>query len=167
MHPKSKLHEYHVPESFHINLAPKKAIITDDLLFSSSNPWIRQMQSVIQQQNIEILTQNVTINCDISVGKSQSCENSKRALSDAKAVSPSVVAIDRLASVADLPDYALTLGSFNLGDVTFSNSTLKDQSLPLGVDVVAAKGCDFMITSLLKELHQMKAIPVAKTGQFV
>lgn len=70
----------------------------------------------------------------------------------------------RLASVADLPDYALTLGSFNLGDVKFSESTLKNQSLPLAVDIMAAKGCDVMILNLVEELYRVGAIRTAKTG---
>lgn len=73
----------------------------------------------------------------------------------------------RLASVADLPDYALTLGSFDLGNLTFSESTLKNQSLPLAVDIMAAKGCDVMILNLVEELYRVGAIRTAKTGVIV
>lgn len=75
--------------------------------------------------------------------------------------------VSRFASIAGLPDYAVTLGSFDLGELTYSNSTLKTQSLPLSVDIVAAKGCDFMILNLVEELYNAGVVKKAKTGSVV
>ncbi|KAF5120173.1 Glutamyl-tRNA(Gln) amidotransferase subunit A [Metarhizium anisopliae] len=118
----------------------------------------------ISKQKLQILQQNVTINCNTTLGSKETCEHSQKALEEAAELRHYPVSPGRLASVADLPDYALTLGSFNLGDVNFSESTLKNQSLPLAVDIMAAKGCDVMILNLVEELYRVGAIRTAKTG---
>ncbi|KAK9438002.1 glutamyl-tRNA(Gln) amidotransferase [Metarhizium brunneum] len=129
-----------------------------------SNPYIAELISSISKQKLQILQQNVTINCNTTLGSKETCEHSQKALEEAATLRHYPVSPGRLASVADLPDYAFTLGSFNLGDVNFSESTLKNQSLPLAVDIMAAKGCDVMILNLVEELYRVGAIRTAKTG---
>lgn len=89
------------------------------------------------------------------------------ALGDNDDDSDDSVSPGRLASLAGLPDYAITLGSFDLGGVNFSNSTLKNQSLPLAVDIMAAKGCDFVILDIVEALYKEGAIRTVKTGPIV
>ncbi|KID65350.1 glutamyl-tRNA(Gln) amidotransferase, subunit A, partial [Metarhizium hybridum] len=132
-----------------------------------SNPYIAELLSSISKQELQILQQNVTINCNTTLGSKETCEHSQKALEEAATVQHYPVSPGRLASVADLPDYALTLGSFDLGNLTFSESTLKNQSLPLAVDIMAAKGCDVMILNLVEELYRVGAIRTAKTGVIV
>lgn len=69
----------------------------------------------------------------------------------------------RLASVAGLPDYAVSLGMFDLG--SFSNSTLQNELVPVGVNIMAAKGCDFVILDIIEALHKEGVIKTAKTGK--
>lgn len=77
------------------------------------------------------------------------------------------VGLNRLASVAGFPDYAITLGSFDMGLETFSNSTLQNQSLPLAVDIMAAPGCDGLILGLVEELYNLGIVPEVRTGKLV
>ena len=49
----------------------------------------------------------------------------------------------------------------------FSNRTMQNQSLPLGVDIVARKGCDFVVQNLITALHQKGFIRSVKTGSSV
>jgi hypothetical protein len=72
----------------------------------------------------------------------------------------------RLASVAGLPDFAVTLGELAMGD-TFSNSTLESEALPWGVDIMAARGCDFMIPDLVSALAEQNIIKTVHTGAHV
>lgn len=66
-----------------------------------------------------------------------------------------------------LPDYYVTLGSFDLGERTFSNATMQTQSLPFGVNIVAAKGCDYMILDLVEDLYQQGIVKKARAGMLV
>jgi hypothetical protein len=52
--------------------------------------------------------------------------------------------------VAGLPDFAMAMGA----SPVFSNSTLKDEMVPWGMDIMAARGCDFMIRDLISALAQ-------------
>lgn len=81
--------------------------------------------------------------------------------------SASIIQAMRLASLAGLPDYTVTLGSFDLGQRTLSNATMQTQALPFGVNIVAAKGCDHMILDLVEELHKKGVIKTASTGMLV
>lgn len=73
----------------------------------------------------------------------------------------------RLASLAGLPDYTVTLGSFDLGERTLSNATMQTQALAFGVNIIAAKGCDYMILDLVEELHRKGIVKTVKTGMLV
>jgi hypothetical protein len=66
----------------------------------------------------------------------------------------------RLASVAGLPDFAMAMGA----SPVFSNPTLKDEMVPWGMDIMAARGCDFMIQDLIPALAQQGIVKTVKTG---
>ncbi|KAF4466356.1 Glutamyl-tRNA(Gln) amidotransferase subunit A [Fusarium albosuccineum] len=137
-----------------------------DVSTDPSNPWIGDLNNQIAQQRQTILELEMTINCNTTLGSEKACEESIAALEPADGP-PDNVSPGRLASVAGLPDYAITLGSFDRGEATFSNSTLKTQMLPLGVDIVAARGCDFMILDIVEELHREGAIKKVNAGSSV
>lgn len=125
------------------------------------------MADTISNQQAAILELNKTINCNTTLGTPEACKLSLEALRDNDDDSDDSVSPGRLASLAGLPDYAITLGSFDLGGVNFSNSTLKNQSLPLAVDIMAAKGCDFVILDIVEALYKEGAVRTVKTGTIV
>ncbi|KAM5341166.1 hypothetical protein ACJ41O_015275 [Fusarium nematophilum] len=129
-----------------------------------ANPYIAELAQASLQQKMLILELNTTINCNTTLGSEETCEESLEAIEKANSAPPSLVYPGRVASLAGLPDYAITLGSFDLGEQTLSDSTLKNQSLPLAVDIMAARGCDFMILNLAEELYRKGAIRKVKTG---
>lgn len=76
------------------------------------------------------------------------------------------VQVSRVASVIRLPHYTIKLGSFGLGTST-SNYTLQNQSLPLAVEFVAARGCNGLILDLVTKWYQIGVMPKARTGAVV
>lgn len=110
-----------------------------------------------------ILELNKTINCNTTLGTPEACKLSLEALQPPDN-SNNTVYPGRLASLAGLPDYAITLGSFDVGEATLSNSTMKNQSLPLAVDIMAAKGCDFVILDIVEALSKEGVIRTVKAG---
>ncbi|KAF5003629.1 hypothetical protein FDECE_9835 [Fusarium decemcellulare] len=133
-----------------------------DVSTDPSNPWIIDLNNQITQQQQTILELEKTINCNTTLGSEKACEESIAALEPADGP-PDSVSPGRLASVAGLPDYAITLGSFDRGEATFSNSTLKTQKLPLAVDIVAARGCDCMILDIVEKLNREGVIKKVNT----
>lgn len=71
-----------------------------------------------------------------------------------------------MASVAGLPDFPLTIGEFEIPDVV-SNSTMLPQSLPFGIDIIAGRGCDFMLQDLVSALSEKGVLEEIKTGEHV
>ncbi|KAK2594658.1 hypothetical protein QQS21_007634 [Conoideocrella luteorostrata] len=138
-----------------------------DVAKDISNPSIAGLQSTLLQQKIQLLTMNVTINCNTTLGSEELCKNSTKILSDATTKPVNPVYVGRLASIADLPDYTVPLGSFDLGELTSSKSTLRNQSLPLAVNLVAAKGCDLMLLDLIHKLYRRGAIRGAGVGSII
>lgn len=69
--------------------------------------------------------------------------------------------------MAGLPDYVVTIGTVNWGEASFSNSSFTDQNLPITVNIVAARGCDFMILNLINDLSNQGIIKQIKTGSSV
>ncbi|KAJ4181844.1 hypothetical protein NW755_010843 [Fusarium falciforme] len=138
-----------------------------DVSKDTSNPYISRLADIISNQQAAILELNKTINCNTTLGTPEACKFSLEALGDNDDDSDDSVSPGRLASLAGLPDYAITLGSFDLGGVNFSNSTLKNQSLPLAVDIMAAKGCDFVILDIVEALYKEGTIRTVKTGPVV
>ncbi|KAM0418629.1 hypothetical protein ACHAPT_012432 [Fusarium lateritium] len=138
-----------------------------DVSQDTSNPYISRLADTITDQQTQILELNKTINCNTTLGSPEACKLSLEALDQDDSDDDDSVSPGRLASLAGLPDYAITLGSFDLGGVNFSNSTLKNQSLPLAVDIMAAKGCDFVILDIVEALHKEGAIRTVRTGPIV
>lgn len=75
----------------------------------------------------------------------------------------SQVAPGRFASVAGLPDYAITIGAVIL-EQNYSNRTQTHQRLPVGIDIVSRRGCDFMIQNLISALHKEGILKAVRTG---
>lgn len=113
----------------------------------------------------------VTVACNSTQGDEAACESATAAA--ARAESPSGAPLDqptnpgRFTSVAGLPDYVVTIGTVNYGEASFSNSSLTDQSLPISVNIVAARGCDFMILNLVNDLFDQGIIKQIKAGSSV
>ena len=136
------------------------------ILRSSSNPYISDLVTSNQQQLMTILQLNATISCSTTLGNDEACNASLEAIKEAEeqTAAPDIVSPGRPASIAGLPDFALTIGSFDLGEVTYSSATMKNQSLPLAVDIMAARSCDFMLFNLIEKLDQEGVIRKVKTG---
>ncbi|KAI5802996.1 amidase signature domain-containing protein [Geopyxis carbonaria] len=73
------------------------------------------------------------------------------------------VSTQRFASIAGLPDYVLTLASYN-GPETFSNKSMTTQDIPYGIGIVAARGCDFVILDVVEKLTEMGVVRSVKAG---
>ncbi|KAJ4251864.1 hypothetical protein NW762_011161 [Fusarium torreyae] len=159
--------------AIYVYISPSYPSYKPDVSQDSANPYIRaQIQAISQQQNL-IAQLNTTVNCNSTLGSEQACEESLEAggsssdnnSGDSSEDSSDPVSVSRFASVAGIPDYAVTLGSFSLGAQGFSNSTLQNQTLPVAVDIMAARGCDFVILDIVEALHKQGIVKTTKTGQ--
>ena len=78
---------------------------------------------------------------------------------------PSSTSPGRFASVAGLPDFALTIGQGVLSnDANYSNRTQRVQTLPMGMNIIGRRGCDVVIQNLISVLHSKGIIKTVKTG---
>lgn len=68
-----------------------------------------------------------------------------------------------MASVARLPNYAITVGTAKLLQ-NASNRMSSGQSLPVAVDIVSRHGCDFMVQNLITRLFEEGILKGVKTG---
>ncbi|KAJ4033223.1 hypothetical protein NW761_012655 [Fusarium oxysporum] len=135
-----------------------------DVSQDGSNPYIRELLQASYNQQTLITQLNTTVNCNSTLGSEEACEESLEAeKADSNNSGSQTVYAGRLASVAGLPDYAVSLGMFDLGQ--FSNSTLQNELVPVGVNIMAAKGCDFVILDIIEALHKEGVIKTAKTGK--
>jgi hypothetical protein len=110
-------------------------------------------------QKAVIARLNTTVNCNSTLGSEEACEESTKPeppLEDFP-TSPG-----RLASVAGIPDYAITLGAFDLG--SFSNATLQNETSPVSLNIMASRGCDFVILNIVEALHKKGVIREVKSG---
>ncbi|RKL25637.1 hypothetical protein BFJ68_g268 [Fusarium oxysporum] len=131
---------------------------------SASYPSYKPDVSQDYNQQTLITQLNTTVNCNSTLGSEEACEESLEAeKADSNNSGSQTVYAGRLASVAGLPDYAVSLGMFDLGQ--FSNSTLQNELVPVGVNIMAAKGCDFVILDIIEALHKEGVIKTAKTGK--
>ncbi|KAF4345754.1 glutamyl-tRNA(Gln) amidotransferase subunit A [Fusarium beomiforme] len=134
-----------------------------DVSQDGSNPYIRKMlQASTEQQNL-IAQLNTTVNCNSTLGSEEACEESLEAQKSRSGSNIQSVYAGRLASVAGLPDYAVSLGMFDLG--SFSDSALQNEPVPVGVNIMSGKGCDFVILNIIEALHKQGVIKTAKTGK--
>ncbi|KAI1063483.1 hypothetical protein LB506_012788 [Fusarium annulatum] len=134
-----------------------------DVSQDGSNPYIRELLQVSSEQQSLITQLNTTVNCNSTLGSEEACEESLEAEKSNSNSGSQTVYAGRLASVAGLPDYAVSLGMFDLGQ--FSNSSLQNELVPVGVNIMAAKGCDFVILDIIEALHKEGVIKTAKTGK--
>ncbi|KAH7144798.1 amidase signature domain-containing protein [Fusarium sp. MPI-SDFR-AT-0072] len=135
-----------------------------DVSQDGSNPYIRELLQASSSQQTLIIQLNTTVSCNSTLGSEEACEESLEAeKADSNNSGTQTVYAGRLASVAGLPDYAVSLGMFDLGQ--FSNSTLQNELVPVGVNIMAAKGCDFVILDIIEALHKEDVIKTAKTGK--
>ncbi|KAF4435586.1 Glutamyl-tRNA(Gln) amidotransferase subunit A [Fusarium acutatum] len=135
-----------------------------DVSQDGSNPYIRELLQASSNQQSLITQLNTTVNCNSTLGSEEACEESLEAeKANSNNSGSQTVYAGRLASVAGLPDYAVSLGMFDLGQ--FSNSTLQNELIPVGVNIMAAKGCDFVILNIIEALHKEGVIKTAKTGK--
>ncbi|OJJ30139.1 hypothetical protein ASPWEDRAFT_176808 [Aspergillus wentii DTO 134E9] len=134
-------------------VASYKPQVTRDV----SNPWVADMLSVLGEAQMK-----VAMNCS-TASQDQDNHGQDNQDEDQPTSRPHVpVPPSRLASVAGLPDFALTVGSA-ISEVV-SNSTMLNQTLPYGVDIMTRRGCDFMLQNLISELHREGVIKTVKTG---
>ncbi|KAF5620711.1 monocarboxylate transporter 4 [Fusarium sp. NRRL 25303] len=138
-----------------------------DVSQDGSNPYIRELLQASSEQQTLITQLNTTVNCNSTLGTEDACEESLEAEKEAEKEESNsgsqTVYAGRLASVAGLPDYAVSLGMFDLGQ--FSNSSLQNELVPVGANIMAAKGCDFVILDIIEALHKEGVIKTAKTGK--
>lgn len=106
---------------------------------------------------------NATVNCNSTLGSEEACEESQQALDSGSSDVPDPVSLARLASVAGIPDYSISLGMFDLG--VYSNSTLQNETVPVSVNIMSGRGCDFVILDIIEALHKKGVIKTAKTGK--
>lgn len=143
-------------------------MIFPQLLTSSSggNPFIANLLDDNYYAKVDFLNLNVTLECDSDLGSKAGCQAARKELEQYQSYQyqlfPSLAV-----SLAGFPDFCVPLGSFDMGMTTLSNATMKTQALPLGVDIVAAKGCDSMLYSLVEELHKRGVVKKARTGKMV
>ncbi|KAF4971550.1 hypothetical protein FZEAL_9834 [Fusarium zealandicum] len=135
--------------------------------YSSINPFLADVLDNVDQQHLTILELNKTINCNTTLGSEKACDLSLQDIEDYNQVPVYTVFPGRLASVSGFPDHTITLESFDLGENTLSNSTLQNQSLPLSVNIMAAKGCDFTLLDIAEKLYEEGAIKKVRTGSIV
>ncbi|KAF5701595.1 glutamyl-tRNA(Gln) amidotransferase subunit A [Fusarium mundagurra] len=134
-----------------------------DVSQDGSNPYIRGLLQASSKQQSLITQLNTTVNCNSTLGSEEACEESLEAEKRKSNSGTQSVYAGRLASVAGLPDYAVSLGMFDLGQ--FSKSTLQNELVPVGVNIMAAKGCDFVILDIIEALYKEGVIKTAKTGK--
>ncbi|KAF5543968.1 glutamyl-tRNA(Gln) amidotransferase subunit A [Fusarium mexicanum] len=100
-----------------------------DVSQDGSNPYIRELLQASSNQQTLITQLNTTVNCNSTLGSEEACDESLEAeKSNSNNSNSQTVYAGRLASVAGLPDYAVSLGMFDLGQ--FSNSTLQNELVP-------------------------------------
>ncbi|GKU07434.1 glutamyl-trna amidotransferase subunit a [Fusarium langsethiae] len=134
-----------------------------DVAQNSNNPYIGGLIRKISEQTATIARLHAIVNCNSTFGSEEACEESidseppfDRTSTDSRTPP------GRLASLAGIPDYAISLGAFDLG--SFSNATLQNQTTPVSVNIMAGRGCDFVILDIVEALHKEKLIRKIETG---
>ena len=65
-------------------------------------------------------------------------------------------------------DYSVLIPAFSVGEATYNSTiTLHQEFLPVGVDILAAKGCDGLIFNLVQDLVKAGIVPIPMTGQTI
>ncbi|CAG2012415.1 unnamed protein product, partial [Fusarium graminearum] len=131
-----------------------------DIAQNPFNPSIRGLMDEISDQKATIARLNTTVNCNSTLGSEKACEESTESKTPSATHIP--VFPGRLASVAGIPDYSISLGAFDMG--SFSNVTLQNQSTPVSVNIMAGRGCDFVILDIVEALYKEGLIREVKSG---
>ncbi|KAK7715941.1 hypothetical protein SLS57_006692 [Botryosphaeria dothidea] len=94
------------------------------------------------------------------------CRNNTTTSDDSD--SASAADIWRLASIADLPMSIVTLGDFvSDGNYTYSNVTRQKQRLPFSVGLTTRKGCDFVLSRVVRALAERGVVRTVAAGASV
>ncbi|KAI1409811.1 amidase signature domain-containing protein [Hypoxylon sp. FL1857] len=133
-----------------------------------ANIYLAQFLNLASQFAVNAAQLNVTLLCGNHTTNSSSsaCEAAQGALDRLTATIPGQVSPGRLASVAGLPDFAITLGEMAM-ETTDSDATMKPQAVPWSVDIVAGRGCDFMLQDLVSSTAREGIIKPVKAGRHV
>ncbi|BCR90953.1 uncharacterized protein ACHE_60839S [Aspergillus chevalieri] len=138
-----------------------KPDVSDD----TNNPYISQLTNQLSSAQEQVTTLNTTLNCNCTEFANQgACAEITDSSSEPQQNTAALP--NRLASLGDLPDYAVTLGEIALPDLV-SDASKKIEALPYGVDIVAGYGCDFMVQNLVTKLHEAGLIKNVQTGASV
>ncbi|KAF5022967.1 hypothetical protein F66182_4979 [Fusarium sp. NRRL 66182] len=135
-----------------------------DVFDDWANPYIGQLYNEIYDLRDQLSQLNETIHCNSTLGTEETCQEAKDA-SKSDSTSTDPVPPARFASVAGVPDYAVTLGTFDMGDKGYSNSSHQIETVPLAVNIMAGRGCDFVILDIVEELHRKGIVKTVKTGK--
>ncbi|CEI42154.1 unnamed protein product [Fusarium venenatum] len=150
-------------EAIYVYISVASQFYKPDVSQNFGNPFIRELLLENTDQKATIAQLNQTVNCNSTLGSEEACKESttpEPSLNDTATDFPT--SPNRLASIAGIPDYAITLGAFDMG--SFSNVTLQNQTTPVSVNIMAGRGCDFVILDILEALHKEGVIRKVKTG---
>ncbi|KAL6922844.1 hypothetical protein FSST1_000118 [Fusarium sambucinum] len=150
-------------EAIYVYISVSSQFYKPDVSQNFGNPFIRKILLENADQKATIAQLNQTVNCNSTLGSEEACEESiasDPSLNDTGPYFPTPPS--RLASIAGIPDYAITLGAFDMG--TVSNVTLQNETTPLSVNIMAGRGCDFVILDIVEALYKEGVIRKVKTG---
>ncbi|XDG08062.1 hypothetical protein ABKA04_007677 [Annulohypoxylon sp. FPYF3050] len=142
-----------------------KPDISDD----RSNVYLGQLLAKGNQLALTNAQLNATLLCNENKATNASdsaCEEAKAKVRALTSYIPSPVAPSRFASVAGIPDFAITLGEMATESTT-SDATLKPEAMPWSVSISTARKCDFMLQDLVSAMAQEGIIKPVKTGKHV
>ncbi|KAI1086435.1 amidase signature domain-containing protein [Rostrohypoxylon terebratum] len=158
-------------DAIFLTFSPPRKSYKPDISSDSSNIYLAKLLAQTGQLRLANAQLNVTVLCNGNEETSASdsaCEEAKatlQELTDASS-SPSSVVPSRFASVAGIPDFAITLGEMATED-TFSDATLKPEAMPWSVSISTARKCDFMLQDLVSAMAREGIIKPVKTGKHV
>ncbi|KAI1455469.1 amidase signature domain-containing protein [Annulohypoxylon moriforme] len=152
-----------------LTFSPPEKTYKPDISTDQSNVYLRKLLERSSQLVLSNAQLNATILCGEnkpSNGSSGACEEARATLRQLTSSSPSPVRPNRLASVAGIPDFAITLGEMAT-EYTDSDATLTAQAMPWSVSISTARKCDFMLQDLISAMARAGIVKPVKTGKHV